>query len=188
MTPSRLILSAVLVVLGATAPAHAERTLTLDEALSLADRANLSLAAARTRIDVVEQAVRLALAALYPVVSAQGRYTHNYTEVAFQGFVVQPREQLEATLLFSAPLVAPAADPGVASARDSKEASRADVETARANILVGVEALGREGRRHHLNELERVALDAAETCSIGNGGDPDIGVLPLSELLAERPL
>jgi outer membrane protein, multidrug efflux system len=78
----------VLVCLGAASgllvgsPALAERGLTLDEALALARAHNRDLQAARARLEQSATNVEQAWAALLPTVSAQGRYTHNYKEVA----------------------------------------------------------------------------------------------------------
>ena len=72
----------VMILLGVVPAAHAQRTLTLDEALSLARKNNRDLRAARARLEQSAAGVELAWAALLPQVAAQGRYTHNYKEVA----------------------------------------------------------------------------------------------------------
>ncbi|HEY2747492.1 MAG TPA: TolC family protein [Polyangia bacterium] len=61
--------------------ARAQRTLTLDEALSTAHRANRDLAQARARVEEAHAGVLTAWSALLPVVTTQGKYTHNYKEV-----------------------------------------------------------------------------------------------------------
>lgn len=58
------------------------RLLTLDEALRLAERNNYDLKAAQAHFDQAATGVEQAWAALLPQVSAQGRYTHNYKQVA----------------------------------------------------------------------------------------------------------
>lgn len=63
--------------------AHADRTLTIDEAISLARAHNRDLRAARERIAIANAGVEQARAALMPTVVLQGKYTHNYKEVDF---------------------------------------------------------------------------------------------------------
>jgi outer membrane protein len=70
-------------VLASAGLAHADRTLTLDDAISLARAHNRDLRAARERIAIANAGVEQARAALLPTVAAQGRYTHNYKEVDF---------------------------------------------------------------------------------------------------------
>jgi outer membrane protein TolC len=57
------------------------RLLTLDEALSLARRNNRDLAQAKARVDQAHAGIETARAALLPVVTAQGKYTHNNRSV-----------------------------------------------------------------------------------------------------------
>lgn len=66
----------------ATVAASPARPLTLDEALRLAERNNYDLKSAQARFDQAATGVEQAWAALLPQVSAQGRYTHNYKQVA----------------------------------------------------------------------------------------------------------
>lgn len=63
--------------------AHADRSLTLDDAISLARAHNRDLQVARERIAIADAGVAQARAALMPTVVAQGKYTHNYKEVEF---------------------------------------------------------------------------------------------------------
>ncbi len=78
ITWTALALGAVLIV---AAPARAQRTLTLDEALSTAHRNNRDLSQARARVEQAHAGVLNAWSALLPVVTTQGKYTHNYKEV-----------------------------------------------------------------------------------------------------------
>src|SRR5690348_2257749 len=64
----------IVFVLGPLGVAHADRTLTLDEALALARANNKDLKAARARVDQAEVAIKQAWAALLPTASANGRY------------------------------------------------------------------------------------------------------------------
>lgn len=63
--------------------AHADKTLTLDDALALARAHNRDLRAARERITQANAGVDQARAALLPTLTAQGKYTHNNKEVDF---------------------------------------------------------------------------------------------------------
>jgi outer membrane protein TolC len=79
--------------------AQADRTLTLDEALSLARAHNRDLRAARERVAAAEAGVEQARAALLPTVTAQGKYTHNYKQVDFDAAALaQPTFALGAAI------------------------------------------------------------------------------------------
>ncbi|HEX4416460.1 MAG TPA: TolC family protein [Kofleriaceae bacterium] len=69
--------------LASTSLASADRTLTLEEALSIARAHNRDLRGARERIAIANEAVAQARGALLPTVGVDGRYTHNYKEVDF---------------------------------------------------------------------------------------------------------
>ncbi|HEX7837179.1 MAG TPA: TolC family protein, partial [Kofleriaceae bacterium] len=76
--------SAILaLVLASTGPARADRSITVDDAIALARTHNRDLRAARERVVEANAGVEQARAALLPTVAAQGKYTHNYKEVAF---------------------------------------------------------------------------------------------------------
>ncbi|HEX9104170.1 MAG TPA: TolC family protein [Polyangia bacterium] len=61
--------------------ARAQRTLALDEALQTAHRNNRDLKQAKARVAQAHAGVLTAWSALLPVVTAQGKYTHNYKEI-----------------------------------------------------------------------------------------------------------
>jgi OMF family outer membrane factor len=63
--------------------AHADRSITLSDALALARAHNRDLRAARERITVAAAGVEQARAALFPTLAVQGKYTHNNKEVDF---------------------------------------------------------------------------------------------------------
>jgi outer membrane protein TolC len=79
----RLTAWAGAIFLASTGQVHAERTLSLDDALGLARAHNRDLRAARERIAEAAEGVAQARAALLPTLVAQGKYTHNYKEVDF---------------------------------------------------------------------------------------------------------
>src|SRR6185436_18511603 len=104
-----------------TAVAQAEHDLTLDEALALAKKRNKSLVAERARVAQAQTNLASAWARLLPTIAAQGRYTRNYAEFNFQtpmgGLLIQPVNQLDGVISFSAPLIVPAAYPGLQSVK-----------------------------------------------------------------------
>jgi outer membrane protein TolC len=79
----RLSAMASTVLLASVGLARADRSITLDEAISVARAHNRDLRAARERIAIANAEVEQARAALLPTVAAQGKYTHNYKEVDF---------------------------------------------------------------------------------------------------------
>jgi outer membrane protein TolC len=102
-----------------TAPAGAaddgQATLTLEQALQLARKRNKSLAVERARLAQAQASVKQAWASLFPTLAAQGKYTHNYKEVALNfggdALLLQPSEQIDGSVSFTTPLIAPAAYP-----------------------------------------------------------------------------
>lgn len=131
-------------------PASAQRSLTLDEALSLARRNNRDLQAARARLVGAEASIEQARAAMMPTIAAQGRYSYNIPEVSFQpddvtlddgrivtppAVVITPAHQFDAALNASVPLVVPAAYSAYAAAKKNQEASEADVRVTETRLL-----------------------------------------------------
>jgi len=66
-----------------TAAARADKPLSLDEALAIARTNNRDLQVARARLEQSATNIEQAWVALLPQLSAQGKYTHNYKDVAF---------------------------------------------------------------------------------------------------------
>ena len=81
MSKHSRILFVALVIAATPAVAHAQRTLTLEEALQTAHRNNRDLRAAKARVAQAHAGVLTAWSALLPIATAQGKYTHNYKEV-----------------------------------------------------------------------------------------------------------
>jgi outer membrane protein TolC len=77
-----LPLSLLAVLLSWGSPVLAERSLSLEEALTLARSNNRDLRVARAHLEGTATSVDLAWAALLPQVTAQGKYTHNYKDVS----------------------------------------------------------------------------------------------------------
>ncbi|HJZ86114.1 MAG TPA: TolC family protein [Polyangia bacterium] len=138
-----LIVMALLCALGGSA--RAQRALTLDEALVIARRNNRDLAQARARLEQSAAGIEQAWAALLPQASAQGKYTHNYREVAVQipgpggmpeTVVFQRSEQLDGTVNVTAPLLALPAYPALGAARQTYAAAQANLKVTEATVLL----------------------------------------------------
>jgi outer membrane protein TolC len=105
-----LYVALVAVTLGVPGVARAQRTLTLDEALATAHRNNRDLRAAKARVAQAHAGVQTAWVALLPVVTMQGKYTHNYKEV-----VLELTAQEEGTLALSQAVLPLVTDPTLKS-------------------------------------------------------------------------
>ena len=151
----RAISMVVVALLLAAAPARvttaqAERELTLDEALALGKKRNKSMAAERARLEQAQTALSSAWALLLPTIAAQGKYTRNYHDFVFctggvmagvctgGQLVIQPVNQLDGVISFSAPLIVPAAYPGLQSVKANIAASEANYELSETNVLYAV--------------------------------------------------
>ncbi len=181
--------------------AAAERTLLLDEALEIAERSNLALVSAKTQVDASAEAVGIARAALLPGVQAQGKYTHNYEEVSFNGangpVTIQPSEQFDGSVQVTLPLLSPSAYPGLSAAKRSLDASRADAQVSRANILVGVAqgffaAAGTDelvvARTHAVEVAQATLKNAQARGAVGAVTEVEIGRAELAVVRAEQAL
>jgi OMF family outer membrane factor len=163
------------------------RTLTIDEALSIAHRNNRDLAQAKARVAQAHAGVLQSWAALLPQVVAQGKYTHNYKQVSldFGAFasalnlpsstfppnaIIQKGEQLDGSLSATVPLVVPSAYPALKAAIALEDASRANDDVTDATVLyttaqtyyacAGADEVV-EARKHAV-VLEAKALDNAK--------------------------
>jgi outer membrane protein TolC len=138
-----LLLSAGSLIFPAGAQA-AERTLGLDEALAMARRNNHDLEGARARLVQAQAGVEQAWAALLPQLAGQGKYTHNYKEVALTlppefssggPIIIQKGEQLDAAATLTMPIIAPAAYPSLTSARRTADSARANFDLSETTVL-----------------------------------------------------
>jgi outer membrane protein TolC len=94
----------------APAIAHADRVITLDEALAMTRAHNRDLRASRARLEQAATSIEQARATLMPNVSAQGKFTHNYKEVDLDiGEFSAPTTALADTIRASTPSAAEAA-------------------------------------------------------------------------------
>jgi outer membrane protein TolC len=129
-----------------TATALAEpdvHEMTLEQAMAMARKANRSLRVERAHLAQAQTNLELAWAALYPTVAAQGKYTRNNIAFTFpisptETLTVQPKNQLDGSLSFSVPLLAPSAYLALQAVKSGVGASEAQFETSQTTILFGV--------------------------------------------------
>ena len=139
-------------------------------------KANRSLVADRARLAQAQANLDLAWTTLFPTVAAQGKYTRNNIDFKFpdgtgQTLTLQPKNQLDGVISFTAPLVAPAAYVGVEAVDYSLHASEAQFETSLATVLLGVAqsfyaaAIADEVVSARLSNIDvaRVTLENAKT-------------------------
>jgi outer membrane protein TolC len=198
----------------AAAPLHAttvaaERELTLDDALALAKRRNKNLAAEQARLAQAQTNLSSAWARLLPTIAAQGKYTRNYHDFVFcQGMVdpttkicmggtltIQPVNQLDAVISFSAPLIVPAAYPGLQSVKAGIGASEANFEVSETQVMFAVaQAFYAAGisdevlvARRSSIEVTRATLKNAQTrLAAGTVTKVDVDRAELAVLRAEQ--
>ena len=129
MTRSVRLAAVVLAAAALAAPTAARataeaRALTLDDALAMAKKRNRSLVVEQARLAQAQTNMSSAWALLLPTIAAQGKYTRNYAEFGFfapggtnpdgtmnppRSLLIQPLNQLDAAISFTAPLIVPAA-------------------------------------------------------------------------------
>jgi outer membrane protein TolC len=134
--------STALAAAQAGAAEDARATLTLEQALQLARKRNRSLAVERARLSQAQAAVGQAWAALFPTLAAQGKYTHNYKEVALNfggdALLLQPSEQFDGSISFTTPLLAPAAYPALSAVKAGARAAEAQFSVSETDVLMAV--------------------------------------------------
>jgi outer membrane protein TolC len=140
----------------------APRELTMDEALAMAKHANKNLVVERARLAAAHTNIEQAWAALFPVVTAQGKYTRNYKNATIdfgkllESLGVPPpmattgtaspdeivtilkQNELDATINATMPLIAPAAYPALDAVKKGYGSSAADFEASEDTILYSV--------------------------------------------------
>jgi len=140
-----LIATAVSVGAASARAADAQQDLpklTLDQALARAKQRNWTLAAEKARLAQAQTNIESAWALLLPNIAAQGKYTRNYARVEFPSamgnLLIQPYNQLDGAISFQAPLIYPAAYPGLKAVKTGVGASEAAYEVSEDNILFSV--------------------------------------------------
>lgn len=174
---------AVAFSIAATAQAEAQppAVVTFEQALGMARKANRSLVVERAHLAQARTNLEMAWSALFPTVAAQGRYTRNNRAFTFalpgdngappSQLTIQPKDQLDASLSFNMPLVAPPAYAALEAMKASVQGSEADYQTSLANVLLAVaQAYYAAGisdevvsARQSSIEVARVTLKNAET-------------------------
>jgi outer membrane protein TolC len=139
-----------------TAPAP--RQLTMDQALAMAKRANKNLVVERARLAQAHTNIEQAWSALFPVVTAQGKYTRNYKNATLNfgallmGLGFQPtgpntggynitilkQDQFDANISGIMPIIAPAAYPALDAVKKGYGSSEASYEASEDTVLYSV--------------------------------------------------
>jgi outer membrane protein len=116
--------------------------MTLDQALEMADRRNLSLAATRVELERAEAELYLAWAALFPNASGQLTLTHrDHEDAANVGgtrIVTRNQDDLAGSLDVSMPLVNAQIWMGIHAGRTGETIAELSVESARQVLLASV--------------------------------------------------
>jgi outer membrane protein TolC len=151
------------------------RELSMDEALAMARRNNNNVIAERAKLAQAQTNVTQAWASLLPTIAAQGKYTRNYTKFEFVlpagPLLIQPVNQLDGVISFAAPLIVPAAYPGLeavqAGVRSQEESYQATEDSLLFSVAQAFYAAGIAedvlAARHSSIEVARVTLDNAKT-------------------------
>ena len=141
-----------------TPAAAAPRQLTMDDALAMAKRANKNLVVERARLAQAHTNIEQAWSALFPVVTAQGKYTRNYKNATLNfgallmGLGFQPtmpasggyditilkQDQFDANVSAIMPLIAPAAYPALDAVKKGYGSSEANYEASEDTVLYSV--------------------------------------------------
>ncbi|HSN13888.1 MAG TPA: TolC family protein [Anaeromyxobacteraceae bacterium] len=190
-------LAALFVSLALAGPARAERSLTLDDALTLARGKNRDLAAARERVVQADADVALALSKLMPTVGLKGSYVRNEKEVSLPLFgtlvTLQPLEVLSGSATVTVPLLVPPAYPGIAAARHGRAASGATLAATDAQVLLAVAqgyyaAAGADellaARREATTVTTRTLEDARRRLDAGAASPVEVSRAELATVLA----
>jgi outer membrane protein TolC len=143
-----LLTSTLLGLLTAAAPTLAvaadtgDLVLSLDQALQLARTRNRTLTVEKAKLAQAQTNIQSAWSSLFPTVAAQGKYSHNYKEVALQfgpeQLLLQPSEQLDAAISFTAPILAPAAYPALRAVKAGVRGAEAGFKATESGLLLNV--------------------------------------------------
>jgi outer membrane protein TolC len=139
-----LILAAMAATLATAIPSARAQdlTLTLDQALQQARQRNRAIVVERARLAQAQTNIESAWSVLFPTVAAQGKYTHNYKEVALnfvgQQLLLQPKEQLDGVISLTTPIIAPPAYAALKAVKAGVRASEASFAASERDLLVSV--------------------------------------------------
>jgi outer membrane protein TolC len=138
--------------------APAPRELTMEQALAMARHANKNLVVERARLAQAHTNIEQAWSALFPVVTAQGKYTRNYKNATLNfgalltglGFMptntpttsfdvaILKQNQFDANVSAVMPLIAPAAYPALDAVKKGYGSSEANYEASEDSVLYSV--------------------------------------------------
>ncbi|HEY4186141.1 MAG TPA: TolC family protein [Polyangia bacterium] len=121
----------------------AQRTLTLEQALAMAKRANKSLVAERARVAEAQVNLDQAWTVLFPTVAAQGKYTRNNAQFSFPlnggaPITLQPYNQLDGSISASTLLFAPAVYPGLKAVNSGLVTAQENMKSSEDSVLFTV--------------------------------------------------
>jgi outer membrane protein TolC len=119
--------------------------LSFDQAIALARKNNRTIRVDRAQLAAAQTATETAWSSLLPNISAQGKYTRNYTKVEFPAgafgptpFLLQPLNQWDGVVSGTLPLLAPAAWAALKSVDANVASAEANFEAQEAQLLVQV--------------------------------------------------
>lgn len=124
------------------------RSLTLEQALAMARRANRSLVVERARVAQAQVNLESAYTVLFPTITAQGKYTRNNTEVSFPAtffggpagvtLAIQPRDQWDGVVSLQTLLFAPAVYSGLKAVKSGVLSAEENMQATEDGILFSV--------------------------------------------------
>jgi outer membrane protein TolC len=143
------------------AAAPPARDLTMEQALEIAKRANRNLVVSRAQLAAAHTTIEQAWSALFPVVTAQGKFTRNYknAELDFGGLLkglgvtlmpppgtssddlvvtILKQNQWDGSINATMPLIAPAAYPALDAVKKGYASSEASYQTSEDQVLYTV--------------------------------------------------
>jgi outer membrane protein TolC len=201
---NRPAISLIVAALLAAAPVAsraqtADRELTLEQALEMGKKRNKSMVVEHARLEQAQTQLSSAWALLLPTIAAQGKYTRNYAKFEFGlpagTLLIQPVNQLDGAISFNAPLIFPAAYPGLKSVKANIASAEANYDLSETNILYAVAqafyaaAVSDEvvtARRSNI-DVARATLDNAKTrLAAGTVTKVDVDRAELSMIRAEQ--
>ena len=138
--------------------AQAPRGLTMDQALAMAKHANKNLVVERARLAQAHTNIEQAWSALFPLVTAQGKYTRNYKNATLNfgallmglgvmtnmsgtggyNITILKQDQFDANVSAIVPLIAPAAYPALDAVKKGYGSSEANYEASEDTVLYSV--------------------------------------------------
>jgi outer membrane protein len=166
MKLQQLMIICLMLAPGVTAASPGDRVYTIQDAYDAALKENESVKLSEETMLQAESRVDQAGTYVYPRLSANGAYTR-FNEVlppAGGGFIFQPLDQLNASLILTQPLYTGGRTlAALRAARTMREASRSDLSTTRQAIILGVaEAYYAVLKAQKLVEVSKNALERME--------------------------